>query len=896
MRNPVRKAHRLRLTWARATALTLGLGGLLSLGPRVEAFFPTNLRTVFGALGTSHQKITEQAIKDLDAEFFGITRLTKPMKKAIENIADANIAVDDDQTTSAKHFDAENLAGGQLFITQTNRPTVLSSLANDNAAGARFALGQALHTIQDFYSHTNWIERGNSSPNGAVGVPGAAIGPAAGPGDPTCRDCIGSIPPICPDCSSNLITGVLTSGYYSGEDRVKPGPFKCSHGGILDGSATGEFGFGINKDSTDCAFSPHHNLHSAAVSVAREATKKFIREIKAEVTERQIKQLLGVGPTLAMAIDTTGSMGPIISQVKAAATGIVNARLDTDEEPSKYVLAPFNDPSVGPTTATSDPDAFNAAINSLFASGGGDCPELSMTGMLQALAASDEGGDLFMFTDASSKDGGLAGAVSSLATSKDIKVFPITFGSCSPLDPAYIRIASESGGQVFQLSTFEAGKITQLADFIVRSNAVDVLSIASTLAGAPQTFAVPVDLTMTRVTFSVSGTTAVTIRRPDGSAVGAGDAGVSFVSLSTGAIYSIVRPPTGAWSVQLGGTGAFTLNVSGESELDLDSFRFVERRGRPGHDGFFAIAGLPVSGQSSTVVGVLSGAPTSVNFELRRKDGTLLQALDLGHGPGEGDEEFSGALVPPDIPFLVYALGLDASGLPFQRLVPASVRPQPVKIAAPPAQNLVRDSSATYAFQVTNFGVPDTFRFSASDDRRFITGVGPQFFTLGTGESIAVDVSLFVPASAVPGTSDTLTATVESATGAESRNFAVVTSNVVEVTVDTTPPTISAVTATPNQLWPPNHSMRTVTVTIEVADDQDPSPTCQIAGVSSNEPVGATDPDWIVTPGSLTLQLRAEREGGGDGRVYAIDVECTDETGNIATAFTRVIVPHDQGH
>jgi von Willebrand factor A domain-containing protein 7 len=173
-----------------------------------------------------------------------------------------------------------------------------------------------------------------------------------------------------------------------------------------------------------------------AAAVAREATKKFIREIKNDVTQRQLKLLLGVGPSLAMAIDTTGSMGSIIDGVKQQAIAIVDARLGTDEEPSQYVLAPFNDPGVGPVQVTTDPDAFKAGISGLSADGGDDCPELSNSGMLQAVSSANEGGSLFMFTDASSKDGGLAGAVSSLATSKDIKVFPITFGSCSPLDPA----------------------------------------------------------------------------------------------------------------------------------------------------------------------------------------------------------------------------------------------------------------------------------------------------------------------------------------------------------------------------------------------------------------------------------------------------------------------------
>src|SRR5204863_6884178 len=106
--------------------------------------------------------------------------------------------------------------------------------------------------------------------------------------------------------------------------------------------------------------------------VAKEATKQFIRDIKADVTQKQIKELLGVGPTLSIAIDTTGSMGSIIEGVKQQAIAIVNARLDTDEEPSKYVLSPFNDPGVGPLTVTTDPDVFTSAISALFPDGGGD--------------------------------------------------------------------------------------------------------------------------------------------------------------------------------------------------------------------------------------------------------------------------------------------------------------------------------------------------------------------------------------------------------------------------------------------------------------------------------------------------------------------------------------------
>lgn len=864
--------------------------------PRGEAFAPTNGLALVAFGSTSHMKMTEQAITELDSEIFGITDLTKSMKKAIEQIAEANAAVDEDQFLSAKHFDGENFPGGQSFVL-SNRQRLIAAIQQDSAGTARFHLGQALHTIQDFYSHSNWIELGNGAPQGQVGVPGSAIGGTAPPTVGTCVNCTSTFPGLCPNCSSNLTTGLLTSGYYGGEDRAKPNASKCSHGGIFDGSASGLFGEGINKDVRACDFSPHNGLHGAAVGVAREATKKFIRELRPDMSEAQFKLLLGVGPTLGMAIDTTGSMGSIISQVKSIATGIVNSRIGTDEEPSKYILVPFNDPSVGPTTATIDPDQFKSAINSLFASGGGDCPELSMTGMLRAVAASEERGTVFMFTDASSKDGGLAGAVASLAAQKKVKTFPMTFGSCSPIDPGYFRIAEDSGGQLFELFFSEAGKITQLADFLVRSNAVDVLSVAKPLSGTV-TETVPVDTTLEAVTFSVSGTPTVTLRRPDGSAVGAADPGVSFVSLSKGAIYRVAAPVAGSWTVQLTGTGSYSLLVSGESDLDLDDFRFVEEGGRPGHEGLFRIAGLPTDGVPGTVVAVMSGVFGSPVFTLRAKDGSTLATLPLTQREGDDVNELSGVVTLPSARFLVYANGLDANGLPYQRLVASMVEPQSVKIGRVAPKPLPIGASTSYVFKVTNTGPEGDFRFTGSDDQAYLQTITPSLFHLATGQSADVTATLTVPASAVEGTPDTLTVNVESVSGT-ARNFAVVVSTVSDES-DTTPPAINSLAANPAVIWPPNHKMVNVDLTVDVVDDQDPSPVCQIAGVTSNEPIdgpgdGSTDPDWVVAdPAVLELQLRAERSGNGTDRIYTVAVSCSDAAGNASSATVPVTVPHNR--
>lgn len=113
--------------------------------------------------------------------------------------------------------------------------------------------------------------------------------------------------------------------------------------------------------------------------------------------------------------------------------------------------------------------------------------------------------------------------------------------------------------------------------------------------------------------------------------------------------------------------------------------------------------------------------------------------------------------------------------------------------------------------------------------------------------------------------------------------------------VDTTPPTINNVSASPSVLWPPNRRMVEVTVMVDADDFCDPEPLCQIVDVTANEPINGpgdgTELDWDIT-GNLTVNLRAKRASGGTGRVYTIHIECTDTSSNTTIATVEVTVPH----
>jgi len=72
----------------------------------------------------------------------------------------------------------------------------------------------------------------------------------------------------------------------------------------------------------------------------------------------------------------------------------------------------------------------------------------------------------------------------------------------------------------------------------------------------------------------------------------------------------------------------------------------------------------------------------------------------------------------------------------------------------------------------------------------------------------------------------------------------------------------------------------------------------KIISVTSSEPDnglgdGDTANDIQIT-GALTVNLRAERSGTGNGRTYTITVEARDAAGNATIKTVAVVVPKNQ--
>jgi hypothetical protein len=121
---------------------------------------------------------------------------------------------------------------------------------------------------------------------------------------------------------------------------------------------------------------------------------------------------------------------------------------------------------------------------------------------------------------------------------------------------------------------------------------------------------------------------------------------------------------------------------------------------------------------------------------------------------------------------------------------------------------------------------------------------------------------------------------------------------------DATPPIVTLLDS--RTLWPANRILETITledIVLSIQDDQAgsiPVAQARIVAVSSDEPTKNssnpnTEQDIIISNDCRSVQLRVDRNGRGNGRVYTVHLEVSDPSGNSQTAQYEIIVPRDQG-
>ncbi|XP_008295264.1 von Willebrand factor A domain-containing protein 7-like isoform X1 [Stegastes partitus] len=715
---------------------------------------------------------------------------------ALQEIYTQNALLDRNFIYSAPHhFNSEAILEGRSLITG-GMAAIKANIRNENFQAARETLGRVLHTLQDFYSHTNWVDLGYTEPYVNLIRPDLPLENLADKDTETCSDSPNQNFPhlILPDI---LQEKKLTSGYFGIFPSAKP-EGKCSHGGASD--LTSSSGEGINKDERT---SGKEALHDAAVNAATAASLELLQDIRLAAGDNDFLRMMGIARSsvLCFVIDTTGSMSDDIAQARATVYEIIDSKKGTQDEPSEYILVPFNDPSFGPMIRTTDPDEMKSEISKLTASGGGDTPELCLSGLQLALTGAPSSSQIYVFTDAPPKDIELIGTIFALmGSTKSTVTFFVTgagrrrrrslkTGSFSD----YIELALASGGQAIQVSKRELSLATDIILDTSTSALVTVLQQARN-PGKQETFPFNLDKTLRNATIYITGTSITfTLTNPSGLTQDQSETSGRLATIQTvGNMWRIQinsTRETGAWKIQINSYQPYTLKITGQSTITF-IYNFVESFAGP-HPGYAVLSGRPQAGQPASLLLSVLGkkGPSSMNISEvglvivsggeAVTNGTM---TDLGNG-----DVLVTVYTVPEGEFVVILKGTDrVSNTEFQRQSTTQISVSKVNIQVMVDSSLEPGKPFQLNFSLKTEGAGGSYSISARNDRDFSMSY-PESLTLTTGVYANATLTITPPADTPSGTDATLTIQATSSSGADS-NYVVLRLSVVTKITDFTPP------------------------------------------------------------------------------------------------------------
>jgi hypothetical protein len=212
-----------------------------------------------------HERITLDALRALSPNY----SFSEP---AVDELVEGNRITDSGQDYEVPrlHFDNDQIAAGRERLADVI-DTVVSLADQGKGARARNLLGSALHSLQDFYSHSTWVNRGART---VVALESDADTPllVSGRSDTDFCDPRGTF-----TGALNQFEARVSTGYWRGLQDLEAdlpgvdpipvlvnGYYRCLHGGLT---------YGINKDTLI------RPLHQLARDLAMEGTRRYLLRV-----------------------------------------------------------------------------------------------------------------------------------------------------------------------------------------------------------------------------------------------------------------------------------------------------------------------------------------------------------------------------------------------------------------------------------------------------------------------------------------------------------------------------------------------------------------------------------------------------------------------------------------
>ncbi|XP_031675174.1 von Willebrand factor A domain-containing protein 7-like isoform X1 [Oncorhynchus kisutch] len=579
---------------------------------------------------------------------------------------------------------------------------------------------------------------------------------------------------------------------------------KCSHGGAADLTSSEVPRGGISKDERR---SDNVALHTAAVTVATTATLRLLDDIRGAAGDNDYLRFMGIARSsvVAFVIDTTGSMRDDILEAKSVVNEIIDSRKGTQDEPSQYILVPFNDPEFGPLIRTTNPDVMKTEIAKLKADGGGDLPEMCLSGLQLALTGAPASSHIFVFTDAIAKDIALGDTILALirSTKSTVSFFMTGAGagarrrrsgveSREATFETYKDLALASGGQAIGVTK---ENLPQATDVIIDSSTSALVTVLQRARnpGKAETFSFLLDESLNNITIYITGKSLTfTLKNPAGVTQKQNEVNGELGTVQTvGNLFRVrlaSNKQTGLWEISMNSNQPYTLKVTGQSTIAF-IYDFVETFEGP-HPGYALISGRPKAGMPAMLLVSVLGRKGPASVKVANVALVTVSGLEVVGGTledmGNGDFLVTVTKVPAG-EFVVLLNGTDVvSSTVFQRQSTTQMSVSKVTIKAVVDRSMEPGKTFTLPFTVMTDATGGSYKISARNDRDFKMNV-PGSIAVTTGGNATGELTITVPANTPSGTDVTLT--IEAvAPGASDSNYAVLRLSVVTKVTDFTPP------------------------------------------------------------------------------------------------------------
>ncbi|TNN06223.1 Hemicentin-1, partial [Schistosoma japonicum] len=460
--------------------------------------------------------------------------------------------------------------------------------------------------------------------------------------------------------------------------------------------------------------------------------------------------------SLAIVFDSTGSMGNDLKQVKIGSRRILQRHLQRGEANyiKDFVLVKVHDPDVGPAKVTTSTKTFYEYLDNVYTQGGGDCPEMTITGIELALEASRPNSLIYVFTDSSAKDYNRTEKVLNLIQQKQSQVVFVLTGFCNTTDEpgfeAYRQIATVSSGQLYIIGKGQVNEFMQVIEAAVEARKVHILQ-QDTLNMDAKTYSFPVDSHLSQLTIQVTNhqrdqAINVKIRNPEGKLIGKED-GLKQLMKAVKSVFvgSIDRPKSGQWTLEVGiDTQVMITDIPIDNDDDDDANNNIQRErwisvrisGISDVDflqGFsttprlynYGASTQPIAGVQNYIMVNMTGRflPGQVeHFDMRSPNGASIVRLPVQQTEKLQIYVSQQAMEPITGHYYLEVSGRDGQGYPFQRcskVALSSRQPQQIVVTCPAQIDVRRGATAELTCSVTS-EIPYTVKWFK--DKQQITG------------------------------------------------------------------------------------------------------------------------------------------------------------------------------